>query len=383
MALGDETCLLVVTSISGASPRLPAFTASLGALCAAHAWVRASLNFFSGQVPPSLPTCVASTSSLPGFKSLHWKHALAPRAVRSYTHIFLVDADMEVAPRHFELAAFVRLASATNVSVLGPVASGSGNALHRLNNECGDESPLHARCRGSPKCAKLCAADPERLCAVCRQPVVEVKAPMFTRAAWAVVHRLVLSGAPDDALVTDVGLDLTWCDLLNHKIHGCDPRGATATKGCLAQVGQACAVSYATPMLHYDDRLVGAGNNYTAVNRRGKLKAHLRREGIDSYIKMPHWRPAGSLLSSQMCWSVLQLRAASPPLAAAGWRGVNTSGVLTRVLPGAPACCAQPRAERRPIDDVQQGAKGCPRAESAAVKHVQRATRRRRRPPAL
>lgn len=348
--------LLVVMSVAADNARLAAITGSLAALCAEHTWVRAMVNFFRGR-PTGLPSC-ASAHAIPGFKTLFWKQSLTPQAVASFSHVFLVDSDLELSPERFELGTFLQLAKATNVSILGPAPFGMGNGLYRLNNDCGDDSPIYARCRGSPKCTHQCQqGDPAQVCAVCRQPVVEVKAPLFTSLAWATVHRLVLAGAPDEVLTTDADLDLDWCDLINHHVHGCDTRKGTT---CWPKIGAACAISYATPIYHHNDVAI-KGNWSRSYDKKAPFRKYLAEAGIQTYAKTPTARPHGTLLSTQMCWSVSELRATSAQLAS--WEGFDASKILPVAAPGAPACCRLPKAERVPFDGPFR-ARGCTAAPS-------------------
>lgn len=358
-----DACVLIATAIAHDNQRLPALLSSLDALCTAHAWVRVAVNFFDGSSVAGgagLPPC-ATSFAVPGFKGMFWKVVLTRANVRPFSHVLLADSDLELHPRQWDLVTMLRLQRATNVSVLGPAQLGSGPALVKLNNECGEPTPIFARCHGSPKCASTIRAirgGPERACAVCRQPVVEVKAPLFTAHAWQVVHAHVLHGAPDDALRSTQGIDLVWCDLLNHLVHGCDPRKGTK---CLGEVGQACAVSYATPIYHYNDRSTArlAAQSENWKGRKRATQSYLDRRGLNTYLKMPSWRPAGTLLSFEhMCWSVDALRAAAPEQLA-GWRGDSAASAQPpRGVSDAPPCCALPRYVRKPVDDAFLGA-GC------------------------
>ena len=371
-----DVCVLIATAISHDNQRQPAFVDSLDALCSKHAWVRAAVNFFDGDSSSSraalLPPC-ATAFAVPGFKGLFWKVVLTRANVRPFSHVLLADSDLELHPRAWDLATMLRLQRATNVSILGPAQLGSGPALVKLNDECGDPTPIFARCHGSPRCASTIRAmgrgGPERACAVARAAVVEVKAPLFTAHAWHVVHAHVLHGAPDDVLRSTQGIDLVWCDLLNHLVHGCDPRKGTT---CLRDEGRACAVSYATPIFHHNDRSI-AGSKPSAGQaaqqdwkaRKRATQGWLDRRGLSTYKKMPSWRPAGTLLSFEhMCWSVEALRAAAPEQLA-GWSGGSMGGAPDNARPrsprgvhDAPPCCALPKHVRRPVDGAFLGA-GC------------------------
>ena len=65
--------------------------------CETHAWVRALLNVFdaSQSMPlPLLPPC-ATIATVPGFKLLWWTRLLGPSATAGFTHVWIVDSDMD------------------------------------------------------------------------------------------------------------------------------------------------------------------------------------------------------------------------------------------------------------------------------------------------
>jgi len=289
---------------------------ALGEVCHEHPWVRGILNFFDGPAPAKVQRLsthlhpAIAVSSVPGFKTLFWKRIVTTKATRQYSHVFLIDSDMGVRPHEFQLVQFLRLAEATNVSIMG--ASPYGPQMLYANG---------TRCPGKVRaCEELCFPNPTVRCPVCRQPVVEVKMPLFTATAWAVVHDRVLSTAADSSLVADTKLDLTWCDMVNHYVHGCDPRAGT---NCIERVGAACAYSYSTPIWHYNakaiHRFMQAGAQQSGPKRpvfhSATFVKHLQSIGMTKYEKMPTWRPPRTLLKTHACWSVDQLRKASPLLA--------------------------------------------------------------------
>ena len=363
-------CVLVAIATAADNTRLPQIMESLSGVCEAHTWVRAAVNFYSGAINArtprvGLPSC-ATQCALPGFKNIFWKKVLVPEALMAFSHVFVVDSDMELAPDRFEWQPFLGLMRSTNVSIFSPAPYGAGPGLYKMNNECGDAIPLFSRCPSSHACAQPCLESPDGLensCAVCRQPVVEVMAAMFTSFALAVTYQHMLRDAPDEALTNDFGFDLAWCNLVQHHVHGCDPR----TPECTAQLGAACAYSYAIPMFHHNDRAIvkAVARNSLAFGDRGPIQRLFRSRGLQSYNMMPSWRPHSSLLWSQPCWSVRQLKAAAPQQLR-DWHGPNVSAVLPVSMPDQPACCALPVAERKPIDSFKQ-ATACPDAKTVAA----------------
>ena len=92
----------------GRGPRAVALRGSLRQVCEGHSWIRVVLNFFDRAVAASdttgYPQCVGTTA-VPGFKTLFWKLVLTPSAVAGYSHVFLMDSDLDVAG--FEFGKFV------------------------------------------------------------------------------------------------------------------------------------------------------------------------------------------------------------------------------------------------------------------------------------
>ena len=146
----------------------------------------------------ALPSCVRVTK-YPRFKSFFWFMAIPPEVAVRYSHIFLVDSDMALRPSRFALPTMMRLQEAVNASVIHPAVRGS-YAVHRLDDarclgsricDCDDQGP---RPRGVAMCdmAKPGGCNPHTKCTVCRQIMVEVKAPLFTSIAWQAVHIVIL-----------------------------------------------------------------------------------------------------------------------------------------------------------------------------------------------
>lgn len=190
-----KCCLLVASSISPADTHLPFVFTQLAELLSVHAWARSLLNFFSE--PPSdeereaLAARAASAhrhiavSFVVGFKTLFWARALTPQLVSAFTHLFLFDSDLVVRPSEFDLVRLLRIGEAINASLLAPAPYGANPGMFSLGMP---------RCPESDACK--CSPRPWSMCVACRQPMIEVKAPLFTSAAWQAVHKHLLSQIP-------------------------------------------------------------------------------------------------------------------------------------------------------------------------------------------
>lgn len=316
----------------GRGPRAVALRGSLRQVCERHAWVRVVLNFFDRNVAASdmdgYPQCVGTTA-VPGFKTLFWKLVLTPSAVAGFSHVFLMDSDLDLAS--FEFGTFMHIANVTNTSVLSPSHTGASNAMYRggmFARRC-----EHSSCR-------RCDMDPANDCAVCRQAVAEVKSPMFTALAWRVVHDEVLRNAPSELLIGEGMMDLIWCGLISHKLHGCEfpwmsEDGNTSNKvpSCL---GDACAYSYVTPIQDMDDKIIEATRKAIEKSGATSLRGAALKSGArkrDPFEPMPYdngplsgwirsfghpkplwgfhmyptWRAPNTKLSKQPCWTAEQL----------------------------------------------------------------------------
>ena len=106
-------CLLLATSTSHVSSHFAALNASLTQLVERHEWTRVALNLYLRGADKSLASLAlhphVTAYAVAGFKSLFWKRVLTPRAVAAFTHVFLFDDDMRVAPGEFQLVALLRL----------------------------------------------------------------------------------------------------------------------------------------------------------------------------------------------------------------------------------------------------------------------------------
>ena len=163
---------------------------------------------------------------------------------------------------------------------------------------------------------------------------------MFTALAWRVVHDEVLRHAPSELMIGEGFMDLLWCGLISHKLHGCEfpwmkAKGNTSTRtpDCL---GDACAYSYVTPIHDMDDKIIMATRDAIEASRvlpaRGApLRSAIRRR--DPFLPMPFdntplgnwmkifgvpkplwgfkmfptWRAPNTKLAKQPCWTAEQL----------------------------------------------------------------------------
>ena len=86
--------------------------------CETHAWVRVVLNVFDADLStpsPPLRAAIAAArrfatiAAMRGFKLFWWTRLLGPNATAGFTHVWLVDSDMDFRPSQFALETFVRL----------------------------------------------------------------------------------------------------------------------------------------------------------------------------------------------------------------------------------------------------------------------------------
>ena len=311
---GRGACVLIATAVDSRSPRTPKLLELSRALCTTHGWFRVLINLYDANAtrpePQALHPCVSITI-LRGFKPLMWKHVLTPNNVPdgAYSHVWLLDSDMNVHPEHFDAITFLRLAEATNVSIFSPAVYGSGSGRKHMAGY------LSGRCFKSGKCERNCIQDPVRMCAVCREPSAEVKAPLFKGIAWSRLHSRLWNKMPDKLLKTDVWVDLYWCSILDHIDHGCNPTDQSAS--CHPSTGAACAYSYVTPMEHMNDRTPYINRQGFPSPLRYAMKEYLKANW-PNYLLMPSYRPANTLLDTQSCWSIQTLKRTSFQLK--GWK---------------------------------------------------------------
>ena len=314
--------MVVAVAVARESLRFEQLSFMIRDLCTTHAWVRVALNLFdvgnSSEAGTSrqhasaasygLHRCV-TVSTIVGFKTRFWQQSLTPNRVQA-THLFLIDSDMDFRPAVFDLLTFVRLSAAANVSILSPTPYGDGNGFFHLDMP---------RLSGNYKLTQhLCGKLPSQWaenCAVCRQPMVETKMPLFTAAAWRVVHDQVLRRMPVETLTTPEHIDLMWCNLIGHHLDGCDPsaqmglpEGAT---NCLGRIS--CAYSYITPIRHLNDGEIRRRNISSRLSGEKTSSAevwldeHARKK---EYSLFPTWRPKGSFLRREPCWNTSALAGA-------------------------------------------------------------------------
>jgi hypothetical protein len=356
--------VLVATSIASRDAWLPFHVEQLLALVRLGedhgprgGWVHTLLNLFDEEPvgANSLRKLHRSlnVTTISGFKTRFWKAALSARAAAAYSHVWLADSDLVLHPAHFALSTLLRVMARTGALLVQPAVWGPGAGLHNAwpdaHGRTAAERQAFEVCDRSADeaeqtraVAELRAAwdglsasvEPARwplhasegACAACRTAVVEVKAPLFTSAAWQAVAAL-LARLPEQELLCDSGLDLVWCALVEHLVGtGCDCYRCSAlniSRGGGA-CGASCVVSYATPIRHLDARSLGEPASTFRPNCLRSLSRALGRQQR-LYQLMPTWRPRRSLLRSQPCWSAADLSTAlraerapaPPPLSAA------------------------------------------------------------------
>jgi hypothetical protein len=314
-----RACVLAATSVSSEDPGLAAFEQRLHELCASGGtWLHVALNFFNDMgafhaAKHSAASCV-EMHGVGGFKTRFWKRVLTPMAVRQYTHIWLFDSDLNVAPASFALPTMIQIMFAINVSIIAPAPFGGPSPGHfqYFGTRCRNNA---CRCAGKHDWPDSVSLDVN--CVACRQPIAEVKSPVFTVEAWGVIYQLLLATLPEAILNGDFLMDLHWCSIVDHIVHGCDGRhfrDSKVARLCVARFGGACATSYATPIQHLDHRTI---NRSTFEN--GQALAHMRHiaHGIlGSYLMYPSHRPHGTLLATKPCWSAREL---TTVLTASNW----------------------------------------------------------------
>jgi hypothetical protein len=398
-------CLLLATSTSHVAPQFGYLNRSLTALVEAHSWTRVALNLYLDAVSTAYPRVHPRITifSVAGFKTLFWKRILTPAIVAPFTHVFFFDDDMRVAPGEFQLVALLRMQAFANVSLISPAPIGGGRGMFAANKERYPQHNFVSRQAADIGC-------PLRLHAV-----VELKAPLFTAAAWAVVYTELLSKIPDSDLVGPV-IDRYWCGLLEHLLHGCDAHLSITLKmaerpadrrhptelPCYRRLGGACAYSYITPMRHDDHKSLTSDFGMSGFDTRANASAHDRggaalsaiasaegtktgsrvpkqwynkerverackRAGLAPYAwAQPAWRPKGTRLAEHLgtdsrvmgCWHRHALHAALEP----AWNASLHEDMHRR------ATAAEKIIQKR--DDAETRAGAASTAAKAFSKHV-------------
>jgi len=319
---GTALCLLLATTTSHVSPRFAYLYASLVQLVETHSWARVALNLYSQGADKVVSRARRLHPSIyafavPGFKTLFWKRVLTTAAVQPFSHIMCIDDDMRVAPGQFQLVPLLRLQATLGVPLIAPAPIGAGNGMHPATAERLPQLMYESRQKADEHCS------------VRTEPFVEIKAPLFSRDAWVVVHEHALSKI-DDRSHTGPGLDQVWCGLLEHRIFGhvCHMKPMVTNGTCWRQLGGACAYSYITPMRHDNfislDADFGRNKNDRAARRKAltydpdRMQRAMMRTRLMTYRwLMPSWRPARTRLTRPEgnahlsgCWQMSDLWAA-------------------------------------------------------------------------
>ena len=259
----QRVCILVASSISSRDPWLMGHINQVAALTQASP-ACAVLNLFDVRPLMSLATASQckeagiAITRVPGFKPAFWKAVLTVNFTLGVTHVFTIDADLDVHPRVFDLPQLERIGRSTLAHIISPAPWGAEPGFHAADAPRKSHSahPL-ARCEPLPMLAAGSTRWPvshslER-CVACRVAVVEIKMPLFTVMAWRVVHAALLAPLSADQLQCDDGLDSLWCELVEAHLTRCNCRWckhANRTYFNAAGCGTACTVSYETPVRH-------------------------------------------------------------------------------------------------------------------------------------
>jgi hypothetical protein len=192
-----------------------------------------------------------TVSSVPGMKGLFWKHALRPHQTDAYDYIWLIDADLDLTDRSFNLVKLMRDMRASNASLAQPrirelASAGRGTDIRHLR--AGEPFPSN--------------------CSAVVTDVVEVMAPLFRGEAWHTTHKELISLVPDTVLArTDWGITQTWCGVLRH---------AAAQR-------PACALLHES-IAHLDEHLIeraGLANLTDTVRKRDWEVARVKALNLD------------------------------------------------------------------------------------------------------
>ena len=185
---------------------LPQMVYSLVSLCRAYPQLEVVLNHFDDEVPPSLrqhatvPQPLTAemprikTTHVPGMKTLFWRVVLTPEFVSRFSLVFTFDGDIALHPSVFPLGAIAAASVSIGASLVQPSIRAVVHGTHHVHLRV---KPAHMSC----------LAHSARF--------VELQLSLFRTAAWAEVHRSLLSHIAAEHLATsDYGIDQTWCALL-------------------------------------------------------------------------------------------------------------------------------------------------------------------------
>ena len=179
------------------------------ALCQQYQQLTVIVNHYDNRVPAHAPRGRhalvpqfentaghnrVGTTWVPGMKVLFWKLILTPEYVQRFKAVWMFDTDVAVHPSVFPLGSLMGVLTATGASVLQPsiraFVHGTYHGFLRVK---------HAH--------MSCMATTARF--------VELMIPVFRMEAWAAVHRIMFAHlANADLVLSDHGIDLTWCALL-------------------------------------------------------------------------------------------------------------------------------------------------------------------------
>ena len=185
---------------------LPQMVYSLVSLCRAYPQLEVVLNHFDDEVPRRLQRQATvpqplnaempriKTTRVPGMKTLFWRVVLTPEFVSRFSLVFTFDGDIALHPSVFPLGAIAAASVSIGASLVQPSIRAVVHGTHHLHLRV---KPAHMSC----------LAHSARF--------VELQLSLFRTAAWAEIHRSLLSHIAAEHLATsDYGIDQTWCALL-------------------------------------------------------------------------------------------------------------------------------------------------------------------------
>ena len=207
---------------------------------------------------------VLNVSAVPGAKPLAWLQVLTPSVLfacadrllqergSTVSHVWLIDDDLEF--DRFNLAQFMRMASATNPSILQPRVKAKV-----AGERSTDHYELRYRGGSSPPVVSTC--------------FVETQTPFFTLNAWVLAVHPLLTQLPNASLAKSTGgISHFWCGVVQAAARNLAAHGEANVPG-LAPT-HTCAV-IDLPIVHTDARSIdNKGGMIRARSPEGLMFRH-------------------------------------------------------------------------------------------------------------